>query len=398
MGATNNLMDYAAPTATQLNKYQWDLIHDPENILFAWLEDEEEGEDKFISVQISENQTKVKEILDYIRNANLNPPRDYLINIYELGFYCGHSGKVDLGDGVKRNITVKIGMDAGDSKKIIINLNELLEPKYSINNQMFYYINEDRYDGMHGLEIICNKSDYTIVKNYIEGHTIEKPVKLETIVENKLIYNYTLSRYEDSNGNIIEINELIDILMNDCIIEGGMRAEIEFNEEIITLRNGEKPLREILDPIYDLPSLEGKILYGLMPAFGALIDLANYGSGSSPLTMIPYLGNVVEPLEYFAGWNDLDQDIEWAEAKIDYRSMYNFIQNYGNIYNVAFIYTEKDIFKELGKNRFVITKDFSPTNIPKIISLEDNPNLSFAYWGYLSEEGSIIIQGKLDYY
>lgn len=41
--STYNLMDYTGPTANELNKYQWDLIHDPESVLFSWLEEEEEG-------------------------------------------------------------------------------------------------------------------------------------------------------------------------------------------------------------------------------------------------------------------------------------------------------------------------------------------------------------------
>ncbi|MGQ1948760.1 hypothetical protein ACT3CD_16840 [Geofilum sp. OHC36d9] len=38
---TANLMDYAG--GVELWKYQWDLIHDPESILFAWGQDESEG-------------------------------------------------------------------------------------------------------------------------------------------------------------------------------------------------------------------------------------------------------------------------------------------------------------------------------------------------------------------
>ncbi|ASB50173.1 hypothetical protein [Alkalitalea saponilacus] len=38
---TRNLMDYA--DGVELWKYQWDLIHNPEKILFAWSQDEEEG-------------------------------------------------------------------------------------------------------------------------------------------------------------------------------------------------------------------------------------------------------------------------------------------------------------------------------------------------------------------
>nr|WP_319399902.1 glycohydrolase toxin TNT-related protein [uncultured Carboxylicivirga sp.] len=41
-GSTPNLMDYSG--GTELWKYQWDLIHDPQNILFAWGVDEDESQ------------------------------------------------------------------------------------------------------------------------------------------------------------------------------------------------------------------------------------------------------------------------------------------------------------------------------------------------------------------
>ena len=37
-------MDYSGTQATKLYKYQWDYIHDPQTMLFAWAEEEEEGE------------------------------------------------------------------------------------------------------------------------------------------------------------------------------------------------------------------------------------------------------------------------------------------------------------------------------------------------------------------
>jgi len=40
-GTTTNLMDYT--NNTELWKYQWDLIHDPESMLFSFLQDESEG-------------------------------------------------------------------------------------------------------------------------------------------------------------------------------------------------------------------------------------------------------------------------------------------------------------------------------------------------------------------
>ncbi len=57
---THNLMDYTTTDANGLNKYQWDLIHDPESVLFSWLQEEEEGE-----------MVNILNILKNIRNANM---------------------------------------------------------------------------------------------------------------------------------------------------------------------------------------------------------------------------------------------------------------------------------------------------------------------------------------
>lgn len=46
-GTTKNLMDYNS--GTELWKHQWDYIHDPQNMMFAWAQGEEEGEGVFKS-------------------------------------------------------------------------------------------------------------------------------------------------------------------------------------------------------------------------------------------------------------------------------------------------------------------------------------------------------------
>ncbi len=43
-GSTDNLLDYSTePTATHLHRDQWDLIHDPQKMIFAFLQDDEDG-------------------------------------------------------------------------------------------------------------------------------------------------------------------------------------------------------------------------------------------------------------------------------------------------------------------------------------------------------------------
>lgn len=53
---TQNLMDYAG--GTDLWKYQWDLIHNPESILFAWAQDEEEGAAISMDLILRESSTQ----------------------------------------------------------------------------------------------------------------------------------------------------------------------------------------------------------------------------------------------------------------------------------------------------------------------------------------------------
>src|SRR5690554_1334423 len=67
---TANLMDYAG--GTDLWKYQWDLIHNPESILFAWGQDEEEG-----AAIIAESMT-VQAIVDSLKYHYENRQTDTL--------------------------------------------------------------------------------------------------------------------------------------------------------------------------------------------------------------------------------------------------------------------------------------------------------------------------------
>jgi len=55
-------MDYSGQEATALYKYQWDLIHNPQRVWFAWLKDEEEGAilDFYPIVKLNSDQFPVK--------------------------------------------------------------------------------------------------------------------------------------------------------------------------------------------------------------------------------------------------------------------------------------------------------------------------------------------------
>jgi len=63
-------MDYTTNLAYNLNKYQWDLIHNPASVLFSWLEEEEEGEAKCYG--IFDDCEEILAILAKIRDTRIS--------------------------------------------------------------------------------------------------------------------------------------------------------------------------------------------------------------------------------------------------------------------------------------------------------------------------------------
>jgi len=73
-GTTDNLMDYSGTQATKLYKYQWDYIHDPQTMLFAWAEEEEEGAMKKLkgtyTIWVGDSVVKDRKVLVYTKKEN----------------------------------------------------------------------------------------------------------------------------------------------------------------------------------------------------------------------------------------------------------------------------------------------------------------------------------------
>ena len=101
-GQTQNLMDYAG--GTELWKHQWDLIHNPEKILFSWAQDEEEG------AMFNQNMTKesIKLVLESIRIANSD--KKEFLDLSSFRFSKGTTINLKLDDFTLDYISVDISM------------------------------------------------------------------------------------------------------------------------------------------------------------------------------------------------------------------------------------------------------------------------------------------------
>ena len=79
-GSTDNLMDYGRPQGTGLWKYEWDAIHDPESILFAWAQDESEG-----AYSWSFFGEKYARLFNHVYDNNNEDNSNYLNKINDAG-------------------------------------------------------------------------------------------------------------------------------------------------------------------------------------------------------------------------------------------------------------------------------------------------------------------------
>jgi hypothetical protein len=142
---TNNLMDYA--DGTILFKQQWDAMYDEQALLFAWLQDEEEG--KFHIVD---------DLIAYIYHVLDIAPAQYAKSYYEYLVYKRNGGKDKPFDDYYLNIE---GI--------------YLEDQGVLGNSYFFELILDIY----GIEVDCALSGHRKINKElmrVEGINFDKGI------------------------------------------------------------------------------------------------------------------------------------------------------------------------------------------------------------------------------
>ncbi len=170
--STQNLMDYA--NGTELWKYQWDLIHNPEKITFAWAQNEDEGAaiDYYSSVKSLKvcHSEKIDELL--LKGVNVfyfYPPSDpekgkiykigiddyskFDIYIYEYtpNYYSIMPGSIGIikKDGERYNAAFNVGETNLDEFKF-----KGYRKKTDEGTEEYYHIDEvSKDDAKRGMQI-----------------------------------------------------------------------------------------------------------------------------------------------------------------------------------------------------------------------------------------------------
>ncbi len=162
-GHTENLMDYT--NGKVLFKYQWEKIHNPDIVLFAFLEDDEEG-----AMRRVRNDEWVIRCLNFLRDS-YKESKTGEVNIYELGRYLECYGNVSLVNSCNSDILVVTGMDAWDSKDLIIDKQKMIEGESFISgyDYKFSFENIARNDKANAISIYCKIKDKKFISDFIIG-------------------------------------------------------------------------------------------------------------------------------------------------------------------------------------------------------------------------------------
>ncbi len=168
---TNNLMDYSGPNATVLHKYQWDLIHKPETMLFAWLEDEGEGESLLkeeASIHIDEfyyynedtaylmrnDSTSIMNLYD--KNGNLIEESEWTISGNKLSEKKDIS--LELTNSTTDNSGIEVKVNSGDlDLKIIICIVDIELQEISFSGDGYSSIRTGGYVISNDVESVDNE-------------------------------------------------------------------------------------------------------------------------------------------------------------------------------------------------------------------------------------------------
>jgi predicted chitinase len=147
-GTTKNLMDYNS--GSELWKHQWNLIHDPQSILFAWAQSEEEGESKKLKGTF---KTWVEDTLMTENKILINKSTDKLYAQYTPEAGDTSTKKINLKvcykltgrkDSTVTNWTVDV------NKKITIGLDSLPDASYFLTfkdvGTIKFFLRKKKYD------------------------------------------------------------------------------------------------------------------------------------------------------------------------------------------------------------------------------------------------------------
>ncbi|MEY1639431.1 hypothetical protein [Tenuifilum osseticum] len=252
-GKTDNLMDYpstgsglaTATDATKLDKYQWDLIHDPQRVWFSWLEEEGEGEIGIYGVTWLGNvlfglypDEQEREIETRLELFN------HIYQEYENYYNNSKIKDIYLSVDKYKNWSVRKASFQGIAKKVFKGL--------KTNDNTFNLWNEGIYFEDYKLEGKSYKiAIYSARKNIVLGETIRiksfSQLRYNKSIKAGYTKNYGLISFYDTEG---KMNMVIQIIGESS--KKDVTQWLNYLGLILPSREQEKEDKDIIDKILEV--------------------------------------------------------------------------------------------------------------------------------------------------
>jgi hypothetical protein len=150
-GGTDNLMDYTSDYRTHLHHEQWDLIQNPTSMMFAWLQDDEEGA-YVVELKIPELWWKTTNVLSpyeagfidgalEIINTSVSTFEYIILRIGGLGTIA--SGPANYGNTPSSYMGMYANMMDAPLREIIVHPNLLVEILPVLKKQIAEWVTEN---------------------------------------------------------------------------------------------------------------------------------------------------------------------------------------------------------------------------------------------------------------
>ncbi|MFO8000376.1 MAG: hypothetical protein R6U46_03970, partial [Marinilabilia sp.] len=323
-GRSDNLMDYGRPPGTKLWKYQWDLIHDPEGVLFAWTEEKEEGE----SHDLNSN-----ELIDWIkRNKEKGLAKFDRNKFYNFNYWGNKAIEAKLEEN-----TINVYSEVFENGDV------------NLRNYIIDFVVDNNYHTGFNLSYQYTGNDEDAIRiwtySYDDFSLILKELgyTLSSTLQNKIITTYT--NYLSKSGNdcnkvdvvfetipdfVLEEIELADrikylsVLMDCKVFDGGWiwggNLDTDESSAIKNLLNMDASNHGALfRKIFESKTPNGHALYAKLierlkhdelTVFAA--DMLRWMNNSS-------LGGIVQDSIPLICWND-DRPLIWDERDFSFNS------------------------------------------------------------------------------
>ncbi len=249
-------MDYAS--GTELVKYQWDVVHDPQNKLFNWSQDEEEGQK---TENISGKFTD--ELLQSIKEANYS--NNNLMNVKWTPMASYYSTVVEI-SGVKMKLGVNCnGTDITKIKPLILDTDVKINSDPTMKDVVIWIINQfgDFFDvkdylgahkvrtfrfhepnSSHNISLVFEEKYTNIIGSYLFGTKWEfKHLKQDRSFVLHIHSPWFSNKFNEANGNLIEQRRLMYLALGQSTEDADEEVLKQFNyiAKLTANINAQKP-------------------------------------------------------------------------------------------------------------------------------------------------------------